>query len=50
MLLSRTARMRTSEQHWIATLTIKKHTVLLAYSFITWLVFYLLGLPDYYQQ
>lgn len=31
-------------------MTIKKHTQLLAYSFITWLSFYLLGLPEYYQQ
>lgn len=28
----------------------KKHIQLLAYSFITWLGFYLIGLPDYYQQ
>ncbi len=27
-----------------------KHLQLVAYSFITWLVFYLIGLPDYYQQ
>lgn len=29
---------------------IKKHLKLLAYSFITWLSFYIIGLPDYYQQ
>lgn len=28
----------------------KKHVQLLIYSFITWLSFYLIGLPDYYQQ
>ncbi|WP_153916125.1 hypothetical protein [Shewanella sp. TC10] len=28
----------------------KKHFQLLIYSFITWLSFYLIGLPDYYQQ
>ena len=28
----------------------KKHFQLLAYSFITWLIFYIIGLPDYYQQ
>ena len=28
----------------------KKHFQLLAYSFITWLSFYIIGLPDYYQQ
>jgi len=31
-------------------MTIKTHASLLAYSFITWLSFYLLGLPEYYQQ
>lgn len=28
----------------------KKHFQLLVYSFFTWLSFYLLGLPEYYQQ
>ena len=28
----------------------KKHFELLAYSFITWLSFYMIGLPDYYQR
>ena len=28
----------------------KKHAELLVYSFVTWLTFYLIGLPDYYQQ
>lgn len=28
----------------------KKHLQLLSYSFIIWLSFYLIGLPDYYQQ
>lgn len=28
----------------------KKHAELLIYSFITWLIFYLLGLPDYYLR
>ncbi|MEO0489677.1 MAG: hypothetical protein AAFZ49_08980 [Cyanobacteria bacterium J06659_2] len=28
----------------------KKHFQLLAYSFITWLSFYIIGLPNYYQQ
>ena len=27
-----------------------QHLKLLAYSFVTWLTFYLIGLPDYYQQ
>lgn len=31
-------------------MTIKKHFQLLSYSFITWLSFYLIGLPEYYQQ
>ena len=26
------------------------HAKLVVYSFVTWLIFYLLGLPDYYQQ
>ncbi|GAB5402890.1 MAG: hypothetical protein Aurels2KO_11210 [Aureliella sp.] len=29
---------------------IKLHLGLLVYSFVTWLSFYLLGLPEYYQQ
>ena len=29
---------------------LKKHGTLLAYSAITWLAFYLVGLPDYYQS
>lgn len=29
---------------------LKIHLQLLAYSFITWLTFYVIGLPDYYQQ
>ena len=33
--------------HWI---TFKQHMQLLGYSFLTWLSFYLLGLPEYYQQ
>lgn len=28
----------------------KKHIQLLVYSFLTWLSFYLIGLPEYYQQ
>jgi len=31
-------------------MTLKKHLQLLAYSFITWLTFYLIGLPEYYQH
>lgn len=31
-------------------MTLKKHLLLLAYSFVTWLTFYLIGLPEYYQQ
>ena len=27
-----------------------KHFQLLLYSFVTWLTFYLIGLPEYYQQ
>lgn len=28
----------------------RKHAELLAYSFLTWLTFYIIGLPEYYQQ
>ena len=28
----------------------RKHVELLAYSLVTWLTFYILGLPEYYQQ
>lgn len=31
-------------------MTAKKHTELLLYSFVTWLTFYTIGLPEYYQQ
>lgn len=31
-------------------MTKKKHIQLLIYSFVTWLSFYLVGLPEYYQQ
>ena len=31
-------------------MTAKKHLWLIIYSFITWLTFYLVGLPEYYQQ
>ncbi|MEM1249669.1 MAG: hypothetical protein AAGK22_25060 [Acidobacteriota bacterium] len=31
-------------------MTLVKHLKLLAYSFVTWLTFYLVGLPEYYQQ
>ena len=31
-------------------MTRKKHLQLLIYSFVTWLSFYLIGLPEYYQQ
>ncbi len=31
-------------------MTFKKHRELLVYSFVTWLTFYLIGLPEYYQQ
>ncbi|CAA0093192.1 Uncharacterised protein [Zhongshania aliphaticivorans] len=31
-------------------MNITKHFQLLFYSFITWLSFYLIGLPEYYQQ
>ena len=31
-------------------MTPRKHLELLVYSFLTWLTFYLIGLPDYYQQ
>ena len=31
-------------------MTAVKHFKLLGYSFLTWLVFYLIGLPDYYQS
>ena len=31
-------------------MTIKKHIQLTLYSFVTWLTFYLVGLPEYYRQ
>ena len=31
-------------------MTFKKHIQLFLYSFFTWFVFYLIGLPDYYQS
>lgn len=31
-------------------MTPKKHGQLLGYSFVTWLSFYIIGLPEYYQQ
>lgn len=31
-------------------MTLKKHAQLCFYSFFTWLSFYLIGLPEYYQQ
>lgn len=31
-------------------MTLKQHLTLLVYSFFTWLTFYLVGLPDYYQS
>ncbi len=31
-------------------MTAKKHLELLVYSFVTWLSFYIIGLPEYYQQ
>jgi hypothetical protein len=31
-------------------MTAKRHAQLLGYSFVTWLTFYLVGLPEYYQQ
>ena len=31
-------------------MTAKKHIELLLYSFFTWLGFYIIGLPEYYQQ
>ncbi|MEP5566343.1 MAG: hypothetical protein ABJN62_00790 [Halioglobus sp.] len=31
-------------------MSLQKHLQMLLYSFLTWLSFYLLGLPDYYQQ
>ena len=31
-------------------MTLNKHVQLFAYSFFTWLSFYLIGLPEYYQQ
>ncbi|MDJ0702916.1 MAG: hypothetical protein QNJ46_06505 [Leptolyngbyaceae cyanobacterium MO_188.B28] len=31
-------------------MTARKHLELLLYSFVTWFVFYLFGLPDYYQS
>ena len=30
--------------------TLQRHGALLLYSFVTWLTFYLIGLPEYYQQ
>lgn len=31
-------------------MSIQQHTQLLVYSFLTWLTFYIIGLPDYYQS
>ena len=31
-------------------MTAKKHGQMVVYSFVTWLLFYLVGLPDYYQS
>lgn len=31
-------------------MSLTQHLKLLAYSFVTWFVFYLIGLPDYYQS
>lgn len=31
-------------------MTAKRHFQLLVYSFVTWFIFYLIGLPDYYQS
>ena len=31
-------------------MSIQKHLTFVAYSFLTWLTFYLIGLPEYYQQ
>lgn len=31
-------------------MTLKKHIQLTLYSFFTWLTFYIIGLPDYYQS
>lgn len=33
-----------------SNMTPKKHLQLIAYSFVTWLTFYIIGLPEYYQQ
>ncbi|MFN3189354.1 MAG: hypothetical protein ACE361_02435 [Aureliella sp.] len=35
---------------WGIAMTPRKHITLLVYSFITWFTFYLIGLPEYYQQ
>lgn len=34
----------------MSALSFEKHLQLLGYSFLTWLSFYLIGLPEYYQQ
>ena len=31
-------------------MSLHKHVQFLVYSFVTWLTFYLIGLPDYYQS
>lgn len=31
-------------------MSLQRHAKLLGYSFATWLTFYLIGLPEYYQQ
>ena len=31
-------------------MTVQTHIKFVVYSFLTWLVFYLIGLPDYYQS
>ena len=46
--------MNRKEEHaddWnLPPVTLRKHLELLVYSFLTWLTFFLLGLPDYYQS
>ncbi len=31
-------------------MTLKKHISLFTYAFVTWAIFYIIGLPDYYQS
>ncbi|MEL7061926.1 MAG: hypothetical protein AAGN46_18005, partial [Acidobacteriota bacterium] len=41
---------RVERPEGVPEMSAKRHLELLAYSFVTWLTFYIIGLPEYYQQ